>query len=102
MLKHEDNRRTLIEWIQDAPVRSCKIVIAKEDTEIGGHHHDKKDEIFYLLSGKGEYKLDEAEFAPLNKVLYIRRGTKHSFRLSKDSVLLGAATEPFNPNDEII
>jgi mannose-6-phosphate isomerase-like protein (cupin superfamily) len=100
MKKHEDNRRVLIEWVEDSPMRSCKVVIAKGETVVGEHYHKNKDEIFYLLIGRGEYNLGGNWF-PFGDPLFIPRGTWHSFRLSDGAILLGAASEPFDINDEI-
>lgn len=92
----------MIEWIQNFTVKSCKVAIAKGLTEIGDHYHNNKDEIFYLLSGTGEYKLSPTfKFEPLEGVIFVPRNTWHLFKLSDGAVLLGAATEPFDPNDEI-
>lgn len=92
----------LIEWIQNFTVKSCKVAIAKGETEIGDHYHKNKDEVFYLLSGKGEYKFNQNdEFIPIEDVVFVPRNTYHLFKLSDGAILLGAATEPFDPNDEI-
>lgn len=99
--KHIDNRRTLIEWIADSPIRSCKVVIAKGDTEVGNHYHLLKDEYFYLLSGEGEYKLGDDDFKSMIDVVFVPKGLRHTFKLKEGSVLLGAASEPFDVNDEI-
>ena len=99
--RHEDDRRILIEWIQDLPMKACKVVIAKGNIEVGNHYHKNKDEVYYLLSGNGEYSLDNSEFQPFEDVLFVPRDIKHTFRLKKDSVLLGACSEPFDASDEI-
>lgn len=101
-IRHEDQRRVLIEWVQDYAIRACKVAIIKEDLELGNHYHKNKDEIFYLLSGGGEIELDgkRSSIKEGDKV-FIPRGTRHSFWLTKGSILLGAGTEPFDPNDEI-
>jgi len=104
MFIHDDNRRKLIEWIDDIPFRSAKVVIAKSDERIGHHYHNKKDEVFLLLEGKAKKVIigDEEEYnisAP--KRWYVPKGTYHSFELKKGSILLGVATEPFDPEDEI-
>ena len=98
---HEDERRTLIEWVKDFPVRSCKVVITKSPQSIGNHYHKNKDEIFYLLKGSGEFTQD-GETSSLNEgdVVYVPAGSEHSFKLSEGAILLGAATKPFDENDE--
>lgn len=101
-VKHEDERRTLVEWVKDIPFKSAKIVIAKNDLPLGEHYHNNKDEVFYLLKGNGTMKLDGVE----NKFtegdcIFVKRGTMHTFILTAGSILLGVGTEPFDPNDEI-
>ncbi len=101
-VKHEDERRTLIEWVKDTPFKSAKIVIAKDELPLGEHYHTKKDEMFYLLTGKGTMALDgvKSEFNE-GDCIFIKRGTVHTFILSAGSILLGVGTEPFDPHDEI-
>lgn len=99
--KHEDDRRILVEWLKDFPVKSCKVLVAKDDCEVGNHHHKIKDEIFYLLKGKGTVTLNgESETIKEGDVIYVPKDTIHSFVLEKDSILLGAGTKPYDPDDE--
>lgn len=102
IVKHEDERRTLIEWVKDVPFKSAKIVIAKNELPLGEHYHKNKDEVFYLLAGKGTMTLDGvmSEFSE-GDCIFIKRGTMHTFILSAGSILLGVGTEPFDPHDEI-
>lgn len=99
--KHEDDRRVLIEWLRDFNVRSCKVLVAKEKCDVGNHHHKLKDEIFYLLKGRGKATLDEKEESiKEGDVIFVPRNTTHSFILEEGSVLLGAGTRPYDTNDE--
>lgn len=100
--KHDDQRRTLIEYVQNLPIRSCKALLIKEDTTVGNHYHKFKDEVFYLLKGYGSVLLGEGEMHPLQEgdIVYAPRGVKHIFNLHKDSILLEAGSEPFDPNDD--
>ena len=50
MFKHEDTRRTLIEWAS-GDFKIAKAVTAKTDCVVGDHYHRNKDEHFLLLSG---------------------------------------------------
>lgn len=98
---HHDDRRTLIEWVKDYPLRSCKVVVIHEDTEIGNHFHKKKDEIFYLLSGEGEVALNgETEPFIAGDMVFVPKGMRHTFKLKKGSVMLGAGTKPYDQKDE--
>ena len=102
--QHEDERRVLIEWIEDLPMRSAKVVIAKTDEAVGDHHHNKKDEVFFLLSGKAKRVVigDKQEFdVPAPRKWYVPRRMHHIFELEKNSILLSASTEKFDPDDEI-
>jgi mannose-6-phosphate isomerase-like protein (cupin superfamily) len=98
--KHEDDRRILIEWVRDYPVRFCKAIIIKSGTEIGDHYHKKKDEIFYLLKGSGTVTLGDLTYSfQEDTSIFIPRKQNHSFKLKKGSILLGAATKPYDPED---
>lgn len=100
--RHEDSRRTLIEWVKDFPLRSCKVVIAKTGQKLGEHHHNEKDEIFYLLRGNGIFTQDgKSEDFKEGDVVYVPKGSRHAFSLSEGAIMLGAATKPFNEHDEI-
>lgn len=102
---HEDERRKLIEWIQNDTFKTAKVVIAKGNQVVGNHYHLKKDEAFLLLSGKAKRviigDMEEKDILPLKK-WYVPRGTYHLFELAEGSILLGVASEPFNIEDEIV
>lgn len=104
--KHEDSRRVLTEWIKDLPIRSVKIVEVKDSKmPLGKHYHTKKDEFFYLLKGKGVVTLSGKRVFRTwlfpGETVYIPRGVAHTFELEAGTIMLGASTEPFDPNDEI-
>ena len=102
LVKHEDDRRTLIEWVKDFPLRSCKALVIKKDCEVGNHHHNKKDELFYLLMGEGTVTLDsKTETITPNDTVYVGKGTRHAFNLKAGSILLEASSRAFDPLDEI-
>lgn len=99
--RHEDKRRTLIEWLNDFPIRSCKVLIAKDECDVGNHYHKLKDEVFYLLKGTGEVTLDGVtEILSSGDIVYVPALAKHSFLLTKDSILLGGATKMYDKSDE--
>ncbi len=107
--KHEDNRRTLVEWIDNIPVKCVKTIFVKEKIPLGNHYHNNKDEIFYLLKGKGVCTLKTRAVKPKitrdwmfeGDCILVPRGVIHRFELFPDSILLEAATEPYNHEDEI-
>ena len=99
--KHADERRILIEWIKDFPIRTCKAILLKKDATIGDHYHKEKDEIFYLLYGSGEVTLDGVtEKLKDGDIVFAGKGTKHTFKLKKNSILLEAGTKPFDKEDD--
>lgn len=103
MIKHEDNRRIIYDWAQ-GNFKSCKAVIVKEEIPIGDHYHKNKEEHFFLVSGQFlELKIGaEISYnvsAPYS--IIIPKNTYHKFTCKTGSILLCAATEFFDINDEI-
>lgn len=100
--KHEDKRRILIEWIADFPITTCKVIVMKEDGILGKHYHNKKQDFFFLLKGRGRYTIgDESRDFIQNDCLTALPTIPHTFFLMKDSILLEASTTPYNKEDEI-
>jgi mannose-6-phosphate isomerase-like protein (cupin superfamily) len=89
----------------DLPFRSAKAAIVKSQQAIGGHYHRKKDEVFLLLSGRA-VKVVLGNDVSMNVNAPFRwavpAGVWHEFTLEPESVLLGVATQPFDPEDEIM
>lgn len=103
-LSHNDSRRELYEWIEDCSVRSLKAIKMNSNASVGDHFHRHKDEIFFLMIGSASKVIIGSEVyldvsAPHKWV--VPRNTYHVFYLEKDSILLSAATEPFDVDDEI-
>lgn len=100
---NEDDRRILYDWAQ-GNFKSAKAVIAKDAIPVGDHYHLNKDEVFFLLSGKfieminGTERIENVA-APYK--VFVPHGTYHKFTLEPGSILLGVATELFDPKDEI-
>jgi len=104
-LINEDERRCLIEWIDSTQVCSLKALIMKSDNVVGKHYHKKKDEYFLLLSGTAnKVVIGMEEYtnikAPFKWV--VLKNTFHSFDLENGSILLSAATKPFEPGDDFV
>lgn len=98
MIKHEDERRLLIDF---GGANAVKVIYAKEGCVVGNHYHKNKDENFTLLSGEGAAEVgDEASQMKIGEIYHCPRGTRHTFTLMKGSIMLGTATEPFDPEDE--
>lgn len=100
--RHEDNRRTLSEWIEDYPIRCCKVLEMKEDGMVGNHYHLLKVDTFYLLRGEGTYQIgDESGTLQEGGCYRAEKGEPHTFWLLKGSILLEASTTPYDKEDEI-
>ena len=101
---HEDDRRILIEWVRDMPLRSPKAIVAKTEEGIGDHYHRNKEEVFFLVRGTAKRVVvgdaEERDVVAPRKWI-IPRNVYHIFVLEKDAVLISAATDVFSPDDEI-
>lgn len=102
MFKHEDERRTIIDWA-NGDFKSCKVLIAKGGCSVGDHHHLHKDEQFLLLAGHATYVVignKEWRDVPAPCVWEVLRRNYHRFDLAEGSVLVGVATAAYDPADE--
>lgn len=101
---HEDERRVLVEWVEDSSFKAAKAVIAKEDCIVGDHYHKKKDETFLLLIGRAKRVIigekEETDIPALRKWT-VPKGVYHLFELDQGSILLGVCTKKFDEKDEI-
>lgn len=103
MTIHEDERRIIYDW-SEGSFKSAKAVIIKESINIGDHYHNNKTEEFLLLQGEFlELQLGKSTVfnitAPFKVV--VPPGIYHRFVCTPGSILLGTATELFDPLDEI-
>ncbi len=108
--RHEDDRRILIEYIKNIPMKRSKVLIVKKKSVLGKHYHNLSDSVFYILKGKGICTLKSAH-SPTASVsrewlfegdcIFVPRGVIHRFELWPDTVMLESATEPYNGDDEI-
>lgn len=100
MYKHEDTRRSLIDL--ELPAKAVKILTAKKGCVVGDHWHNKKEEWFLLISGSGTVQLGSVvKDIQREKVYHAPKGLYHRFYLDEGSVMVGVASEPFDPKDEI-
>lgn len=101
---NSDNRRDLYEFrIHDKSWKVCKYLKIKEDCIIGDHFHNKKDELFILLSGEAIFSTNNGNdklITGFNEI-YVPRNTYHKFDIKKGSELICLATEQFDENDEL-
>lgn len=102
-MKHEDDRRVIYDWAT-GDFKSAKAVIVKKEIPIGDHFHLHKEEQFFLLQGVfKELQLGDTigyNIEAPHKVV-VPKGMYHRFICSEGSILLGTATESFDPNDEL-
>jgi mannose-6-phosphate isomerase-like protein (cupin superfamily) len=104
MFKHEDDRRSLIEW-GAGDTKISKAVVAKTDCILGNHRHLHKDERFLLLSGRATLLRvgdDVAHGVEAPREFTVPRGAWHEIWLTAGSVLLCNASEPHDPADDHI
>jgi len=104
--KHEDARRILHEWVDGDCVKSVKTIYVKGKVSLGNHYHLNKDEYFYMARGKANYVLTGDKFYKRGWIfegegIKVTKGIIHTFIVYPDSILLEAATEVYNPIDEI-
>lgn len=107
--RHEDERRTLREWLSDIPVKRCKVIETKKKSILGNHYHNNSDSVFFMMKGKARYELKpNREGAKVDMgwmfeddCIFVPRGVIHTFEVWDNSILLEAASEPYNKEDEI-
>lgn len=100
--KHEDDRRTLFEWVQNFPITTCKVLVIKKNCELGNHFHRKKIDTFFLLKGSGTYSIGTETGILVEGSCYrANQGESHTFYLKAGSILLEASTTPYDKKDEI-
>lgn len=102
MIKHEDERRILVDYPFPDGIKSIKLVTAKDGCLVGNHWHKEKDEYFILLKGSGVAvtNLWDSKEMVVGEIISCPRGTPHTFKLVEGSQLLGLATELFDETDE--
>lgn len=103
---HEDERRTIYDWYSAelGVMKSMKVVEVLDTLPIGDHYHKNKIEIFFLIQGEFlELHLGKKVWysVPAPYKLTIPKGVYHKFICTPGTIIFGAATELFDPNDEI-
>jgi len=109
-ITHEDRRRRLIEYISDIPFKRAKVIKVKnEKCVLGKHYHLKSDSVFYMLTGKAMYTLKsnrkdsrlERGWLFEEECIFVPKNVVHTFTVYPNSILLEAASEPYDKADEI-
>jgi len=96
---HSDERRDLTSFPE------AKLIRVKKDTVIGQHYHLKKEERFVLSEGQAMLVLGtglERTQWPMEigRVYTVSPGQYHEFRITRDSVLIGLNSHPYDPADD--
>jgi mannose-6-phosphate isomerase-like protein (cupin superfamily) len=107
--KHDNDRRTLTEWNKDIPMKRLKIIEAKgKKSVLGKHYHEKSDSIFYIFKGKGVCTLKPLDNPRMSRhwmfegdCIFVPRRVVHTFELRGGTIMMEAASEPYDPSDEI-
>ncbi len=106
-VKHEDERRVLIEYISGVPFKRAKILQTKTKSILGKHYHKENDSVFYLFKGEGSYFLKPLNGIPEEGIfkegdcLFVPRDVIHTFELDAHSIMLETSSEIYNKEDEI-
>jgi len=103
-LVHEDGRRVIAEMNSTGADFSVQRFVIKEKIALGNHYHDKKEEVFVILKGSGEITLmdDAAQKTFAVKegdVIFVPRGTGHTFVLEPGSEMICFSTSAFDKDD---
>ncbi len=107
VIKHDDERRTLTEYISDIPFKRAKIIESKGAVTVGNHYHNHNDSVFYLFKGKAKYLLKftdgglDDDWLFEGDCLFVPRYVIHKFELTPNTIMLETASEPYDPQDEI-
>lgn len=103
-LVNQDHRRSLYEF-GEGKWKCAKYIEVKDDCEIGGHYHLKKDECFLLLEGEMKVKVGQGVelkvftvHAPA--VVEVPKGMYHSFTVKRGSKIVGLMSEKYNKQDD--
>ena len=98
-MTHEDKRRRLTSIpYKDGEI---KIIVAKQDCDLGNHYHKVKTEDFTLIEGEAHMTVDNHDMVMYpNKKFTVYPHEKHSIRLKKDSILFCICSHPYDKNDD--
>jgi quercetin dioxygenase-like cupin family protein len=102
-MTHEDDRRSLT----SIPYKDgeLKIIITKQDCELGNHYHKVKTETFQLMQGKGRVTIKKKTHTANHELrtecrYIVDPGDVHKFQLSKDTILMCISSHPYDKNDD--
>ena len=103
-IKHVDKGWGHEKWIVNKPEYCGKLLFFNKGKRCSWHFHVKKDEVFYLQSGKMTVKysdgddINQAEELTLNPgdAFHVYRGLRHQMLAVEDSELFEFSTEHFD------
>lgn len=105
-LVSKDNRRKLYEFGEGGNWKVAKYLDIYEDCVLGGHLHNKKDELFFIQ--KGEVSVSMTVMSTLIEsvvtapdTVYVPRGSFHSFHCKAGTIMICLASELHDDNDDI-
>ena len=109
-IKHVDKGWGHEKWIVNKPEYCGKLLFFNKGKKCSWHFHIKKDEVFYLQSGKMIVKysdgddINEAEELTLNAgdAFQVYRGLRHQMFAVEDSELFEFSTEHFDEDSHRI
>jgi mannose-6-phosphate isomerase-like protein (cupin superfamily) len=102
---HEDDRRVVSECNMVRQDLSVQKFFVKASSPLGNHNHQIKAEVFVVVKGSG-YVVLEREGVPESRrtvslqedsVVYVPRGTTHTFVLEPESKMYCFSSRAFNP-----
>lgn len=99
-MRHEDQRRLLIEFGGGRNWKACKFIVVKQDCVLGDHWHDQKDECFLIVGDGLCYVGDKIITTSGATVIEVPKGTWHKFELKDGALIIGLASEEFDPKDD--
>lgn len=100
-LVSSDERRNLYEFGGGGIWKVAKYLEININCTVGGHLHKKKDEMFLLISGAGNFIIGDNEFTRIAPFCFlVPRNTYHVFYLKEDSKLICLASEEHDPDDD--
>jgi mannose-6-phosphate isomerase-like protein (cupin superfamily) len=98
-MTHEDQRRTLTSIPYGEG--ELKIIVAKNDCELGNHYHKRKTEIFQLVAGIAICTIEGEDYDMIiGDNYFVDIENKHSFNLMKGSILFCICSLPYDKTDD--
>ena len=89
---HEDERGVLKQLVHTG-FKQVNYVFSCKGSSRGGHYHIKNDELFFIISGKFNLRLEKGEIKEEYELgegsfFLIPRGVTHSFDYTEDTMLI--------------